>query len=100
MGPTPSQVAEGRYKGWKRVSEIGRYWPKNKYSFAKYLTKVGDWIETFPMSAEDMRKMELAAHAWAVSQKKRVTTARQRCAEGKYCLRVILVDQRRIRDYG
>lgn len=99
MGPTPSQVAEGRYKGWKRVSEVGRYWPENKYSFAKYLTKVGDWIESFPMSHDDMRKMELAAHAWAASQRKRITTARQRQPEGKYCLRVILISQHRKREY-
>lgn len=99
MGAPPSKVAEGLYKRWKRVSDVGKYFPKDKYGFSTNLVKVGDWVETHELSPEDTRRIELAAYAWAAHKKKRVRIERQRKPKGFYCVRIILVSHNRIREF-
>lgn len=48
----------------------------NKYNFTQHLQKVGDYIETFPMTHEDALKVYYSAHIWAYRHHCRVKTYR------------------------
>lgn len=64
------------------------------YGFSEHLKKIGDTIETLPMTMEERNKFKYAAYIWAYRHNCRVVTRTLRCKEGKY-LRLTVVDNRR-----
>ena len=82
---------------WKRVSNCpgGKgTQPNNKYNFSTYLKKVGDFIESYPMSREDMNKMFFASHIWAYRKHCRIKTERVYYADG-IALRIEVISNTR-----
>lgn len=71
---------------WKRTSNCpggpGTA-PKNKYNFTSYLRKVGDFVETHPMSREDVYKVFYAAHIWAWRHHCRIKTEMKYYPDGQ-----------------
>jgi hypothetical protein len=87
-----------KYKRWKRPGEITKTFQEDKYQFSKYLTDVGDYVETFPMPVEDQVRMRYAAHRWAYDRKWTISFRRYWRPDGRVC-RVTLVKKHRIRDF-
>lgn len=53
-----------------------------KYDFTKHLRKVGDYIETHPMSREDVFKIRFAVHIWSWRHHCRIKTQLRYYPEG------------------
>jgi hypothetical protein len=59
-------TSEKRHRRWSEATETSpAFFPKDKYGFTEYLTRVGDFVRTHPMSYEDRIKFKKAAHDWA-----------------------------------
>lgn len=84
---------------WLRAGQITGKFPENKYDFSRHLTRVGDYIQTFPMSLEDYHRIRKAAYAWAWQHKCRVSIKRMRRLNGLYHVEITLTDKQRLRDY-
>ena len=54
----------------------------NKYQFSTHLKKVGDYIETHPLTREDADKIIYAAHIWAYRKHCRVNTCKYYYPDG------------------
>lgn len=48
--------------------------PGNKYNFSSYLKKIGDFVETMPMTPEECEKCRYAVLIWAYRKHCRVKT--------------------------
>ena len=89
-------------KKWKRWVEVDRHWPKPKYGFSKLLRKVGDYVETFPMTMEDRIRFKDAAKFWAYHHDKRVSIKSIPDYDGKtpmWRMRVTLLSLHRQEEY-
>jgi hypothetical protein len=70
-------------KSWKRKSNIvpgGR--PENKYNFSTYLHKVGDWVETHPLTEEEYQRIRKAAFIWGYRHNCRMSIRKKRIPGG------------------
>ena len=59
---------------WKRWVEETKEFPKPKYRFTELLKREGDYVETFPMTQPDVKRIRWAAHFWAHHKNKCVRT--------------------------
>lgn len=66
-----------------------------KYDFTDYLKRVGDFVETHPMSMEDLYKIRFAAHIWAYRHKCRIKTQLRHFPENRYGLLIEIINYKR-----
>lgn len=85
--------------GWTRAAAKAKAFPENKYNFSRYLTEIGDWVETHPIPLDQVLKLKYAIYAWAWYHKLKVKTKRIPAGDGKYRYRMTLVKKVRFRDY-
>lgn len=78
-----------------------RHNPGYKYNFNQHLRRVGDFVETHPLSPKETHNIICAAHMWAWENRVRVTTNKykQKSDGSSYIVRVTLVSNMRERDY-
>lgn len=87
-------------KTWLRWSQLNGSFRQDKYHFTKHLRKVGDYVVTKPMSQADYIRIKDAAKTWAYRKGKRVKVTKYRLHDKMCYVRVMLVSQHRMRDYG
>lgn len=87
-------------KSWLRPTQLTKKFPQNKYQFDEYLKEINDYVETYPISLEDLQRFTKAAHHWAWYKKYRVRVESIKHWEtGLYTARCTLTHKVRIRDY-
>ena len=87
-------------RSWLRPTQLTKKFPQNKYNFKEVLKEVGDYVETHPMSLEDLQRFTKAAHFWAWQKRYRVSIESIKQWEtGLYMVRCTLTSKVRIRDY-
>lgn len=85
-------------KTWERWTQKTKQFPKSKYGFTEYLRRVGDYVETHPMSHADYIRLKDAAKFWAYNHKVRVKIRIQKEGDGLFSGRITLVSLTRKRD--
>jgi len=85
-------------KQWQRWTQQTKQFPKSKYRFTQLLKRVGDYVETYPMTKKECQNMQQAARFWAYIHKKRVNSPIFPAGDNKYYIRVTLVSQHRLRE--
>jgi hypothetical protein len=72
MPPPPKP--KGQW-GWTRKKNfLPGGIPIKVYEFSTHLKKVGDFVETYPNTLQDRRRIKKAAHFWAYTHNKVVKT--------------------------
>ena len=85
-------------KTWERWTQKTKEFPKSKYGFTEYLRRVGDYVETHPMSRADYIRIKDAAKFWAYHHKVRVKIRVQKTGDGMYTVMIMLVSKTRERE--
>lgn len=67
-----------------------------KYGFNSVLKKLGDQLETYPMSIKDIARIETAAKMWAYRHNCKVSCIRIHTPEGR-CSRITVVAVGKVR---
>jgi hypothetical protein len=57
-------------KTWLRPTQITKTFPANKYDFSAVFKRVGDTVETHPMSEGDAERFRKALNFWAYYHRK------------------------------
>ncbi len=76
---------------WVRWTAQNKIFPKSKYNFSEHLKKVGDFIETYPISSKDRLRFFIAARNWAYQHKRRVSCYSLKAEEDLWNCRVTLI---------
>jgi len=92
-------LIEQRKNDWIRPAAAAKQFPANKYQFSKHLVKVGDWVETNPLTQKEYYNIQDAVHAWAWVKKYRVKTESWPDGTGKKFVKITLISHKRNRDY-
>ena len=85
---------------WLRPTQISKTFPSNKYSFTKYLTREGDWIETGVLTREEYIKIKKAVNFWAWRKQYTIQVKSVPMPNDCKIVRIFLVKKHRNRDYG
>lgn len=83
----------------KRWTQTSKTFPSDKYSFSFHLQRIGDWIQTGPLSVSEVKKIVDAAYIWAWHKKWRVQTKRIRVSEDKYEVKITLTSKEYKREF-
>lgn len=90
-----------RWGPWKRWTELPpegeRKFPEKKYGFSDYLRRIGDYVETMPMTPTEYQKIKDAAKFWAWFHKVRVSIRSYKVGDNLKVVRVTLIDHTRKR---
>lgn len=81
------------------AATLGGKFPEDKYGFSKYLTRLGDYVTTPPLSFHEYDKIKKAAYAWAWRKKWRVSVKRFKVSHTTYEVTIKLVAKKHIRLY-
>ena len=87
-------------KTWLRWSQINGSFAENKYHFTTHLKRIGDYVETKPITQADYIRIKDAAKAWAYRKGKRIKTEKFRLPDKMCKVRVTLVSHHRMRDFS
>lgn len=93
-----NKTTTSRHKRWTNAN--GNIFPKDKYSFSTYLTDVGDFVRTFPLSYKDMKRIRDAAHFWAWQRGWKVTCPSFQKSDTTWEVEITLISKVYSRDFG
>jgi hypothetical protein len=85
---------------WLRHTQVTKKFPKPKYGFTTHLKHIGDEVETFPMTKDDVERIKYAAFFWAWNKNYKIKFKRVRAAKDMWTVRITLVQKHRLRDYS
>lgn len=89
-----------KQKRWSEGDENSPgFFPKDKYGFSTYLTDVGDFVRTYPLSKDDRFRFKRAAYDWAWHHKCRVEIRYFQKSEDTWEVECTLVAKIYIRDF-
>lgn len=86
-------------KTWVRPTQLTKTFPTNKYDFSSVFKRIGDTVETYPMSESDAERWRKALNFWAYHHGKTVVYKKHRGPTGVSVV-ATLTKHHRERDYA